>query len=92
MNLYLKYQKYHWKFWLSTLLFALFFGPTAIAFSFCFITLAYFYDRHRAETALEKENRHKEVIDAIQSTKTSNIPGEKNPDLSKELKAPWGIS
>ena len=65
MNMYWKYQKYHWKSWLSAVLFSLFCGPVVILINFIFLSIAYCYDRSRAEKEMKKSQYHSEIIDAV---------------------------
>ena len=65
MNMYWKYQKYHWKSWLSAVLFSLFCGPVVILINFIYLSIAYCYDRSRAEKEMKKDQYHSEIIDAI---------------------------
>ena len=90
MNMYWKYQKYHWKSWLSAVLFSLFCGPVIILINFIFLSMAYYYDRSRAEKEMKKNQYHSEIIDAINKR---NWPAsaeyeDKNP--IKDIKGPWG--
>ena len=90
MNMYWKYQKYHWKSWLSAALFSLFCGPVVILINFIFLSIAYCYDRSRAEKEMKKNQYHSEIIDAINKR---NWPAsvEYSKDESVEnIKGPWG--
>ena len=90
MSLYCKYQRYHWKSWLTSIFFSIFFGPVVILINFIFLSLAYCYDRSRAEKEIKKDQHHSEIIDAINKR---NWPAsaeyeDKNP--IKDIKGPWG--
>ena len=90
MNLYWKYQRYHWKSWLTSILFSIFFGPVVIFINFIFLSLAYCYDRSWAEKEIKKDQHHSEIIDAI-NKRNWPASAEYSTDESVEnIKGPWG--
>ena len=88
--MYWKYQKYHWKSWLSSALFSIFFGPVVLIINLIFLSLAYWYDRNRAEKEINKDQRHSEIIDAINKRNWPASTEYEDNNPIKDIKGPWG--
>lgn len=67
MNLYFKYNLYHWRTLLTGLLFSIIFGPVALTLIWLLITVTFLYDYHSAVKELEVEKRHHEILRAVNS-------------------------
>ncbi len=90
MNYYWKYQKYHWKNWLSSFLLSILFGPVIFFLNCIFMSIAYYFDRNNAEKEMKMELRHNEIIDAINTQISSECVDYKKEENHENIKGPWG--
>lgn len=72
MNLFWKYHKYHWKAWMSAILLSIILGVGVLIINMLIISLAYWYDRFKAEKEIKAEKKHQEIISTFKECRTSS--------------------
>jgi hypothetical protein len=65
MNLFFKYNLYHWRTWFTGLVLSIILGPVGFALIWLLITSAFLYDYHNAVKDLKIEKRHREILKTI---------------------------
>ena len=75
---------------MSSALFSIFFGPVVLFINFIFLSLAYWYDRSQAEKEINKDQRHSEIIDAINKRNWPANSEYRKDDSVENIKGPWG--